>query len=131
MKMCHDDIVRIYTMIGNLGLSIPLNEKAWVGSGLPPVGVEFEYRYGGRDWETGEALYVGEIYIILKSHHCGEQHYYVRDMQFRPVRTPEQIAADERLRGIADIKIIADSAIAKSESASVAVYDAGYRKVIQ
>lgn len=70
----------------------------WSGEGLPPVGLEFEWRYGDHAWKKGEALYIGSIYAVLKSTEGGEQHYYLRDMQFRPIRTAEQIAAEERER---------------------------------
>ena len=67
----------------------------WSGTGLPPVGIEFEWRYGDHAWKTGSALYIGSVYVILKERD-DEQHYYLRDMQFRPIRTPEQIAAEQR-----------------------------------
>lgn len=70
----------------------------WNSEGLPPVGLEFEWRYGDHAWKKGEALYIGSIYAVLKSTEGGEQHYYLRDMQFRPIRTAEQIAAEERER---------------------------------
>lgn len=78
-------------------------QAQWNGEGLPPVGVEFEWRYGDHAWKKGEALYIGSIYAVLKSTEGGEQHYYLCDMQFRPIRTAEQIAAEERERQVAGI----------------------------
>lgn len=108
--------------------------SAWAGEGTPPLNVEFEWRYGDMEWKKGEALYIGEIYAILKSTHGGEQHYYLRDMQFRPIRTPEQIAAEERERDIATLTQLfcADGAFDVDDpevgAAITKIYDAGYRK---
>ena len=99
----------------------------WTGGGVPPVGVEFEWRYGDSDWKTGEALYIGPIYIILKSSHGGEQHYYVRDMEFRSIRTSEQIAVEERdkeINAIAEILTHDGTFYQDAER----LYDAGYRQ---
>ncbi len=78
--------------------------KPWSGpeDGLPPLGVEFEWRYGDMEWKKGEALYIGEIYIILKSIHGGEQHYYLRDMKFRVIPTPDQ-KRETAIREVMDI----------------------------
>jgi hypothetical protein len=102
----------------------------WSGpeDGLPPVGLEFEWRYGDHAWKKGEALYIGTIYAVLKSTEGGEQHYYLRDMQFRPIRTAEQLAAEEREQGINEM---VESKIAGGLAPWVCgeLYDAGYRKV--
>lgn len=114
------------------------NEKRieWNGEGLPPARVEFEWRYGDHAWKGGEALYIGSVYVILKASD-GEQHYYLRDMQFRPIRTPEQIAADEREREIADLYFTINwnegretwPIISSGRKADYAkAIDAGYRK---
>lgn len=100
---------------------------SWCGEGVPPVGFEFEWRYGDSDWKTGEALYIGPIYIILKTSHGGEQHYYVRGMEFRPIRTPEQIAAEKRdkeINAIAEILTHDGTFYQDAER----LYDAGYRQ---
>ena len=90
--------------------------EPWTGEGPPPVGVDFEWRYGGHAWKTGKALYIGSVYVILEAND-GEQHYYVRDIQFRPIRTLEQIAADERKALIKEaIDLIAVSVAPYNES---------------
>ena len=78
--------------------------KPWSGpeDGLPPLGIEFEWRYGDTEWKKGEALYIGEIYVILKSIHGGEQHYYLRNMEFRAIPTPDQ-KRETAIRELMDI----------------------------
>ncbi|MNR29467.1 hypothetical protein D3C85_1468560 [compost metagenome] len=109
----------------------------WDGKGLPPTGLEFEWRYGDRAWKQGKALYIGSVYAILQT--CdAEQHYYIRDMQFRPVRTREQIAADKRLHEIRNACTAINSKVegyntnldcsAAMRATIEAMIDAGYRK---
>jgi hypothetical protein len=101
-------------------------KSEWTGEGLPPVGVEFEWRYVYHAWKRGEALYIGSVYVILKD--CNEeQHYYLRDMQFRPIRTPEQIAAEERDRCVQKMAKELEESDHKHGSL-YALYDLGYRK---
>jgi len=100
--------------------------SVWTGEGLPPVGVEFEWRYSSSEWKRGEALYIGTVYAILKSHDH-EQHYYVREMQFRPIRTPEQIAAEKEKADIAAIKSAMPSWCSDHEKIATCLYHAGLR----
>ena len=112
-------------------------EPSWDGIGFPPIGIDFEWRYGDHAWKTGRALYIGSVYAILVAND-GEQHYYLRDMQFRPIRTPEQIAADERLHQVRNAlsaihagqqKFPNDLVRGNIVAATVeAMIDAGYRK---
>lgn len=103
------------TSLGDV-VARPTAAPVWNGpeDGLPPVGLEFEYRHGVHAWKKGEALYIGAIYVILKSEHGGEQHYYLTDMQFRPIRTAEQLAAEERERGVLELMNWVVSSLGKS-----------------
>jgi hypothetical protein len=105
---------------------------AWTGAGQPPLHVDIEWRYGDHAWKPGRALYIGSFYAILEASD-GEQHYYVRDIQFRPIRTPEQIAAEERQKdvmAIGDI-LIANRGISTEYHQAGLIYDAGYRKQVK
>ncbi len=102
----------------------------WTGEGTPPLRVEFEWRYGDHAWKTGKALYIGSVYAILETSD-GEQHYYMSDMQFRPIRTPEQIAADEFKSALKDACDIAGCAVGSNYGKIVeCVIKAGYRKQV-
>ena len=70
---------------------------SWSGEGLPPVGV---------------ACMAGCEQVVIVAHHCNGIHaiyaesevdwllYYGEPNEFRPIRTPEQIEADENLQTI-------------------------------
>lgn len=107
---------------------------AWSGDGLPPVGIECEDDAGNQ--------------VLIVAHHINGTHaifaesltdgllYYGSAGEFRPIRTPEQIAADERA---AEIRAMGRVIAADEERRRVccatcaraaveAIYDAGYRK---
>ncbi len=108
-------------------LLIPRPSSQWNGSGLPPVGTVCEV--------DGEK-------VVIVAHHCNGIHaiyaesisdgllYYGDPNEFRPIRTPEQIAADEREAAICNMARIAlkgsDNLINKQWLENL--YDDGYRK---
>lgn len=81
---------------------------AWNGEGLPPVGVKIEisHKNAQPDWanpgfrET-KIVAMGEQLMILEPDGSGhEKVAKIADYHFRPLRTPEQIAAEERQKEI-------------------------------
>lgn len=101
---------------------------SWIGTGLPTVGVECEYQHvnWGSEWKRGEVLFLSNEYLISRER-GNEQHYYPREMIFRPIRTPEQIAAEEREKAIEQMKLDAGWRV-KGSCVFTFLYDAGYRK---
>ncbi|WP_049276168.1 hypothetical protein [Pseudomonas putida] len=120
--------------------------ESWDGEGLPPVGTLVEASFACEDfenWHDGVCVAVGEDpegredFCVVQ---CGKKIAMYRDeaKRVRPRRTPEQIAADERLHKIRN----AHSRIARTldqfkqdipgQSAARAVIeamiDAGYEK---
>ena len=86
-------------------------ERPWTGEGLPPVGTVCEHRklIPGEEWTEVEIVahrtFVGDdypcavfVYSQSSSHSSSGDH-------FRPCRTPEQIAAEERLAAINYLEI--------------------------
>ena len=110
--------------------------KEWDGSGLPPVGTVCEYRL-----DEDSAWFKCKImYVLSESDHCfiawcdhlGSDQFLTflsnsYDLQLRKIKTPEQIAAEDRLQAIDEmIELVAgDSSF--NEVMSI-LYDAGYRK---
>lgn len=84
--------------------------------------VEWESDYG---WLGGTVVGHDQTVTIVR-HNDGYSGLHPH--QIRPIRTPEQIAAEERERTIEDIREVARCAIAEGHPAAEAVYDAGYRK---
>ena len=119
---------------------------SWSGEGLPPVGVVCRKCYNSPDEYHN-------VKILAHDDHCGEVVIYRwiegpldgelgqstmhlnmasgsnAHWSFRPIRTPEQIAADEREAAI-DAMLAATPAPGSDISLRVCekLYDAGYRK---
>lgn len=93
-------------------VSRELSAPQWNGEGLPPVGVvcEFSPRLVGT-WNKAKILYIGQRYVIVDEDgvDTSEQCYFVGTSKFRPIRTPEQIAAQERESAVAKMKECFDS----------------------
>ena len=105
---------------------------AWSGEGLPPVGVVCEVDWC-EEWHKCEV-------IAHFQQRCGMVAAFTVEISdgaksldafgadsFRPIRTPEQIAADEREAAIEEMTQIINKNLANTIAAS-AIYDAGYRK---
>lgn len=114
--------------------------KTWDGQGLPPVGTVCEVRNaitGG--WDSvdevlSHTLIKGAPVAVCKR---GDLVFYSHAEDFRPIRTPEQIEAEERVKEIdsmlAEIKIDygAGEMLSPREYVEFAVTqlrDKGYRK---
>lgn len=106
----------------------------WNGEGLPPVGIEIEAMLpalgSARFWQIAKVVHgplpesPGEILVFSLEN---TKPSWVD--QFRPIRTPEQIAAEEREselnRMVATVSML-DKGWARKVCAGL--YDAGYRK---
>ena len=100
----------------------------WSGEGLPPVGEIIE-------WLDGKFLKA-----VVVGHHQGavvavddddpRRVFIGKKPCYRPFRTPEQIAAEERRAAILEMKgHLSFSDYREAEQHCAALYDAGYRKV--
>lgn len=107
----------------------------WNGTGLPPVGALCEYLdSSGSQWHRATVMYSGEDLMVLRgATRDGEEveipKFKYEGPQFRPIRTPEQIAAEGREKEVDAIEKIIGAAANLGKSAATAIYDAGYRKV--
>lgn len=122
------------------GNAVERPSPSWIGEGLPPVGVVCEYNAmpigKPEKWHKVEVVYVSGWVIVLRcieapdGHEAGNGVEIAVDVDsstlkdVRPIRTPEQIAADEREAAILDIY----QTICISRAQAEAIYDAGYRK---
>lgn len=106
----------------------PITEPVWDGEGLPPVGVECEGlfpRHPGNsfEWQDCLVLYVFEHECAVKSKGTSTLHYCD---QFRPIRSPEDVARDDFIKKLSG-NVIEGFSIGTKFAA--ALYDAGYRKM--
>lgn len=107
----------------------------WDGKGLPPVGTKCEWLQGSsHQWERIEILAHNGLDTWIRQE-SGRGLIVGNIANLRPLRTPEQIAAEERQAAIADIFEVLTGSRDQAAwsrtcySAHAAnLYDAGYRK---
>lgn len=79
-------------------------QQQWNGEGLPPVGAVCEWAGPNSDgpdgWVFTESKVVAytdcKAFVIMQKQGCWPVVQHVNNCQFRPIRTPEQIAEEER-----------------------------------
>lgn len=80
----------------------PAKTLSWSGEGLPPVGVVCQLRFDyWEDWQRYEILCHGKSFIFARELNSGydrERSLAMDGIEFRPIRTPEQVAAEKRLK---------------------------------
>ena len=108
-------------------------KQSWTGEGLPPVGIEFEFTTNdGYNWHRGSMLFSDSQVVLLN----GYQLFKIEDpdLGFRPIRTPEQIEAEERNAAQKEIEHIILTAfnLDKVTAAGIAgvIADSKYRKQV-
>lgn len=105
-------------------------EWPWDGEGLPPAGTVCELRNVAAEtgWSQATVAFASRNVIVWDW--AGEPAInglctaYAHAVEMRPIRTPEQIAADERTKAIDELVKV--TCINRGEAARI--YDAGYRK---
>ncbi|HCL4015986.1 TPA: hypothetical protein ACRNRX_001526 [Pseudomonas aeruginosa] len=120
-------------------------QETWDGQGLPPVGIQIEAKFPVTD-VTGTHYHWRRVIVAVAGIPRAERECLVYDAEntkpawvdeFRPLRTPEQVAAAERWAAIqqmlafADVKYGAGELMSPKEyveTAVAALYDAGYRR---
>ena len=104
----------------------------WDGKGVPPVGTVCEFLKHAKyrtTWIKVRVVFIGVNLIVFEHGANGNEFSeQITEVSFRPIKTPDQIAAEERER------VITDMYTTVMESTSIgfgveALYDAGYRKI--
>lgn len=145
-RISHDDDYEYFDIDGNEWIlsdgsacmlkasAIALPDKQWRGpeDGLPPAGTVCEVSNCGNPFEICTIRYMGsELCVVDHTMPHLDQHYHLSSVKFRPIRTPEQIAAEERYRVIDDMlkdEMLVVSGVSPNRSVCEAWHDAGYRK---
>jgi hypothetical protein len=121
--------------------------EVWTGQdgSLPPVGLKVEAYFptdSKPTWLPTVLLYASDENVIYSGDEEGEEirrsraDFNALQVKFRPIRTAEQIAAEERERDIATLVqfICADGAFGVDDPevtmAAAKIHDAGYRKQV-
>lgn len=112
-------------------------QEAWDGQGLPPVGIEAEVIWDSTDvaYYRAKILAHDEDRVVFRW--CeGESKGQYRSYAvlnfgilptFRPLRTPEQIAAEEREKAVGDMAMSIQG-VPYQYPTLYALFDAGYRR---
>jgi len=127
--------------------SLSARPEQWSGEGLPPVGTVCEFAGFNPEETLPSDPMVGDRVTVIAHFKSGSidvaaftflappEFEYLQVAQgaygcFRPIRTPEQIAAEERSKSIAEIiKLVGwEYGVVGSDEAAARIYDAGYRK---
>lgn len=119
---------------GEHDVPVAVPNQAWTGQGLPPAGTVCEVKYFD-DWNQTTIIGVDSRGLtVFESPWAGSQTPYAAigyAEAFRPIRTPEQIAAEEREKAIDRMAEIAHTAtgFCVNRADFAALYDAGYRSL--
>lgn len=97
-------------------------QEAWDGQGLPPVGTNCEYRSSDGWLQCEVVAHRNNAAVVLG--HLYEADFVPRQ-DLRPIRTPEQIAAEEREKAIEEMCFAEETLTVKQAKA---LYEAGYRR---
>ena len=102
----------------------------WDGVGDPPAMSKIEYKSVGGTWKKG--VFVGRVYGKIVAG-CDETEVvgWLSSGEMRPIRTAEQVAAEEREKEIADMmEVTSDGITCMDRDDALALYKAGYRKQV-
>jgi hypothetical protein len=119
-----------YSSLSDQEISRITRVAAWDGVGLPQVGTTCERRFPdvrGSSWNGCIILAHGARKIFVRDNCGNEWAHHIDEVEFRPFRTPEQIAADERESAINGM-LTHDALGGSRRGLAAALYDAGYRK---
>ncbi|MCY0330106.1 hypothetical protein [Pseudomonas aeruginosa] len=114
------------------GYYVPIPQETWDGQGLPPVGTVCEYSHMiWPEYRPCEIRYISEESLVAYDD-AQEQFYRTCDMLFRPIRTLEQIAAEEREKAALEMAALMSGHEDRSKDCfkvlGEILYDAGYRR---
>ncbi|WP_273627174.1 hypothetical protein [Pseudomonas aeruginosa] len=107
-------------------------QETWDGRGLPPVGTVVRVEPHNTMWgfsstsgyERKILAYYGE-YVWLGHAETPLETTRIDKVDFRPLSTPEQIAAEERAKAIEEMCFAVETLTVKQAKA---LFDAGYRR---
>lgn len=101
-------------------------QEAWDGQGLPPTGLLVEWKSGlDHEWRrvTVLAYANGDAWLQPED---GDSFIVGNPKNFRRIRTPEQIAAEEREKAVGDMAMSIQG-VPYQYPTLYALYDAGWR----
>jgi len=113
--------------------SRPKQKPSWSGpqDGLPPVGTVCEIHYENRDWVECEIVAHKHFSDMGRPHAIawinGDTLDQSQGLRFRAIKTPEQLAAEQRETAIREIMDIAD---VDCRVTAARLVDAGFKREV-
>lgn len=128
-----------YRVVGERPVKATKAQPAvWIGEGFPPIGTVCDFmstqHEGPKFFEPVEVMYISDVTVVarrIEERGRIKQEFlcHPSTAKFRPIRTPEQIAAEERLKAIESMrKEIGFKAPYLGPCPIAMLYDRGYRK---
>ena len=110
-----------------------ISRPAWDGSGRPPAGVKCEHQcFGCSGWTAATVIAYGAKKTFYRDEHGHEWSRLSDEIKFRPIRTPEQIAAEQYERDAEEIaKILSGLDGADNTFIAKTLLDCGYSRKVQ
>ena len=108
----------------------PSQPKPWSGpeDGLPPVGTFCELRLQHGDWLMAQIAYITETGCLWVAWGAQSETFNATyNIEFRPIRTAEQIAADKRETAIRELMDIAQ---VDCRVTAARLVDAGFKREV-
>ena len=110
---------------------------AWNGEGLPPVGVECEWRDEHGRYNAGKIVYSSEWVIVFRDGCLDveialDSKFNPEGCVFRPIRSPEEYEREKAIDEMVSLFVSHYENPKGSEgyiNIATSIYDAGYRKV--
>ncbi|MCS3423388.1 hypothetical protein M2403_001989 [Rahnella sp. BIGb0603] len=84
----------------------PITEPVWDGKGLPPVGSVCEFQAALGNWAAIRITAHGEDSMLMKQIGKDNEQYISKDNNFRPIRSPEDVARDVATKAFNDIGVM-------------------------
>lgn len=105
----------------------------WNGEGLPPVGVECEYKWQNDRWRIGKVCYISKHTVLMLEifdEEESESAYGVCDVTFRPLHTEAERKREAAIEELTSVICgeIPYTGMATAAMYAARIYDAGYRK---
>lgn len=108
-----------------------MESKEWSGEGIPPIGTVCEFLKHAKyktSWIKVRVVFIGGNLIVFEHGANGNEFSeQITEVSFRPIKTPEQHAAEERLHAIDEMMTLVGRYCTFKDVMGF-LYDAGYRK---
>lgn len=105
-----------------------MKNKEWSGEDIPPIGTVCEYKSEGGEWRKCEvvAYYQSNVVAVDVLNSIAVCVHFGLSL-LRPLRTPEQLAAEEKSKAVDEMLDSAGLWISLKDVMET-LYDRGYRK---